>query len=47
MEGFYKQSKGLMFYSVPHLGSPLAEMNLPLLRQSIELQEIQKGNLKN
>lgn len=38
-----KQSQGILFYSVPHRGSPLANLNLPLLRQSIELTEVQKG----
>lgn len=32
-----------MFYSVPHRGSSLAHLNLPLLRQSIELTEVKKG----
>lgn len=39
---FYS-SRGCFFYSVPHRGSSLADFNLPLLRQSLELMEIQKG----
>lgn len=38
----WRFSRGVFFYSVPHRGSPLADFNLPLLRQSIELTEIQK-----
>ncbi|XP_075221639.1 uncharacterized protein LOC142324656 isoform X2 [Lycorma delicatula] len=37
-------TKGILFYSVPHRGSPLANLNLPLLRQSIELTEVQKDS---
>ncbi|XP_039283394.1 uncharacterized protein LOC111063546 [Nilaparvata lugens] len=39
-----KKTKGILFYSVPHRGSPLANLNLPLLRQSIELTEVQKDS---
>ncbi|XP_056642679.1 protein SERAC1 [Diorhabda sublineata] len=39
----FKQSKGIMWYSVPHKGSKLADLNLPLLRRSVELLEIQKN----
>lgn len=39
---FYS-SRGCFFYSVPHRGSSLADFNLPLLRQSVELTEIQRG----
>lgn len=39
---FLKQTKGIMFYSVPHRGSSLAHINLPLLRQSVELTEVKK-----
>ncbi|XP_014240978.1 protein SERAC1 isoform X2 [Cimex lectularius] len=38
-----KNTKAIMFYSVPHRGSPLASFNLPLFRQSIELTEVQKN----
>lgn len=39
----WRSSRGVFFYSVPHRGSPLADFNLPFLRQSIELIELQKG----
>ncbi|XP_021711054.1 uncharacterized protein LOC5564131 [Aedes aegypti] len=42
-EPLWRSSRGTFFYSVPHRGSPLADFNLPLLRQSIELTEIQKN----
>lgn len=42
-ENLWRSSKGVLFYSVPHRGSPLADFNLPLLRQSVELTEIQKS----
>ncbi|KAJ6647625.1 Protein SERAC1 [Pseudolycoriella hygida] len=42
MAPIWQQSRGILFYSVPHRGSPLADFNLPLLRQSIELTEIKK-----
>ncbi|XP_063709719.1 uncharacterized protein LOC134838172 [Culicoides brevitarsis] len=38
----FTSSRGCFFYSVPHRGSSLADFNLPLLRQSVELREIQK-----
>lgn len=38
-----RNTKGVIFYSVPHRGSILANLNLPLLRQSIELIEVQKN----
>ncbi|XP_062564753.1 uncharacterized protein LOC134227358 [Armigeres subalbatus] len=42
-EPLWRSSRGTFFYSVPHRGSPLADFNLPLLRQSVELTEIQKN----
>lgn len=45
MAPIWQQSRGILFYSVPHRGSPLADFNLPLLRQSIELTEIKKSEL--
>lgn len=42
LSGFYGNTRGIMFYSVPHRGSPCADINLPLLRQSVELTEVQK-----
>ncbi|GAB0098113.1 uncharacterized protein DMENIID0001_138150 [Sergentomyia squamirostris] len=39
----WQSSRGILFYSVPHRGSTLADFNLPLLRQSVELLEIQKN----
>ncbi|XP_053658846.1 uncharacterized protein LOC128707914 [Anopheles marshallii] len=42
-EPLWRSSRGTLFYSVPHRGSPLADFNLPLLRQSVELLEIQKN----
>ncbi|XP_017777779.1 PREDICTED: uncharacterized protein LOC108563574 [Nicrophorus vespilloides] len=39
----YQQTKGILFYSVPHRGSILADFNLPFLRKSIELTEIQRN----
>ncbi|KAL0269580.1 UNVERIFIED_CONTAM: hypothetical protein PYX00_007266 [Menopon gallinae] len=42
LKNFLHQTKAMMFYSVPHRGSSLANINLPLLRQSIELIEVKK-----
>lgn len=39
----WRSSRGCFFYSVPHRGSPLADFNLPLVRQSVELVEIKKS----
>lgn len=39
----WKSSRAVLFYSVPHRGSPLAGLNLPLLTRSIEMIEIQKS----
>ncbi|VVC24484.1 Hypothetical protein CINCED_3A002711 [Cinara cedri] len=33
-------TRGILFYSVPHNGSPLANIKLPLFQRSIELQEL-------
>ncbi|XP_026819993.1 protein SERAC1 isoform X2 [Rhopalosiphum maidis] len=33
-------TRGILFYSVPHNGSPLANIKLPLFKRSIELQEL-------
>ncbi|XP_044259583.1 protein SERAC1 isoform X2 [Tribolium madens] len=41
--GIFQNSKGIMFYSVPHKGSVLADFTLPLLRRSVELIEIQRN----
>ncbi|KAL3278664.1 hypothetical protein HHI36_016200 [Cryptolaemus montrouzieri] len=38
-----RQTKAIMFYSVPHKGSMLADVTLPFLRRSIELLEIQRN----
>lgn len=39
----YLQTKAMMFISVPHRGSSLANFNLPFVRQSVELLEIRRG----
>ncbi|CAH1175580.1 unnamed protein product [Phaedon cochleariae] len=39
----FRQSKGIMWYSVPHRGSTLADCAFPLLRRSIEVLEVQKN----
>ncbi|XP_060523949.1 protein SERAC1 isoform X2 [Cylas formicarius] len=39
----YHQTKGIMFYSVPHKGSSVADLQFPLFRRSIELLEIQRN----
>ncbi|KAJ8983018.1 hypothetical protein NQ317_014315 [Molorchus minor] len=39
----FRQSKSIMWYSVPHRGSSLADFTLPLLRRSVELLEIQRN----
>lgn len=46
-KNLFTSSRGCFFYSVPHLGSSLADFNLPLLRQSVELMEIQKGRTRD
>ncbi|XP_046995317.1 protein SERAC1 [Schistocerca americana] len=40
LAGLYRNTRGIMFYSVPHRGSVPAKINLPFLRQSIELTEV-------
>nr|CAD7573777.1 unnamed protein product [Timema californicum] len=40
--GLCSNTKSIMFYSVPHRGSSCADINLPLLRQSVELTEVQR-----
>lgn len=42
---FWKSTRGVLFYSVPHRGSPLADFNLPFLKKSLELTEIQKSKI--
>lgn len=43
-QDFSRNTKAIMFYSVPHRGSILANLNFPLLfRQSIELAEVKKN----
>ncbi|XP_072376209.1 protein SERAC1 isoform X1 [Diabrotica undecimpunctata] len=39
----FNQSKAIMWYSVPHKGSTLADFTLPLLRRSVELLEVQRN----
>nr|XP_022908187.1 protein SERAC1 [Onthophagus taurus] len=39
----YQQTKSILFYSVPHKGSYLADCTLPLLKRSVELTEIQRN----
>ncbi|CAG9853714.1 unnamed protein product [Phyllotreta striolata] len=39
----FNQTKAIMWYSVPHKGSSLADFTLPLLRRSIELLEVQRN----
>ncbi|KAJ0169765.1 hypothetical protein K1T71_014371 [Dendrolimus kikuchii] len=40
--GIWRNSVGFMFYSVPHRGSPLADIKTPITSRSIELLEISK-----
>ncbi|XP_050545021.1 protein SERAC1 isoform X2 [Daktulosphaira vitifoliae] len=37
-------TKGILFYSVPHNGSPLANIKVPLFQRSIELEELVNDN---
>lgn len=43
MQCLWQSTRGVLFYSVPHSGSPLADLNLPFLTQSIEMIEIRKS----
>ncbi|CAH0559491.1 unnamed protein product [Brassicogethes aeneus] len=43
MFDLFAHSKAIMFYSVPHKGSSLADFTLPLLSRSVELLEIQRN----
>lgn len=43
----WSSSRGVVFYSVPHRGSPLADLNLPFLKQSIEMIEIRNRKFLN
>jgi hypothetical protein len=40
-------TKGILFFSVPHRGSALADIQAPLLSRSIELTEVAKGVQRN
>lgn len=39
----WESTRSILFYSVPHRGSPLANLNLPFLKQSIEMIEIRRS----
>lgn len=39
----WRSSRAVLFYSVPHRGSPLAALNVPLFERSIEMIEIQNS----
>lgn len=41
LRNIFEQTKGIMFYSVPHKGSPIADMIFPFFRRSIEVLEVQ------
>ncbi|KAI4457625.1 hypothetical protein MML48_7g00018531 [Holotrichia oblita] len=43
IKGLYEQTKSILFYSVPHKGSILADVTLPFLKRSVELTEIQRN----
>lgn len=45
MRHLWQSTRGVLFYSVPHSGSPLADLNLPFLTQSIEMTEIRKSKI--
>lgn len=40
---FWRSSRGVFFYSVPHRGSHLASIKAPLLLRSVELIDIEKS----
>lgn len=42
-QSIWQSTKSILFYSVPHRGSPLANLNLPFLKQSIEMIEIRRS----
>lgn len=46
LEDIYLQTRAIMFYSVPHRGSFLADYTLPFLRKSVELTEVQRSMLR-
>ncbi|KAL1505947.1 hypothetical protein ABEB36_005390 [Hypothenemus hampei] len=43
VKNLYHQTKAIMFYSVPHKGSPIADMTFPFFRRSIEVLEVQSN----
>lgn len=43
VQKIFDQTKAIMWYSVPHRGSSLADFTLPLLRRSVELIEMQRN----
>lgn len=43
MQPFWRNSRGVFFYSVPHRGSHLASVKAPLLTRSVELIDIEKS----
>lgn len=43
LASIWQSSRGIMFYSVPHRGSTMADFHLPFLKQSTELLEISKS----
>lgn len=43
LRNLYLQSKAIMFYSVPHRGSAMADFTLPFIRRSVELLEVQRN----
>lgn len=43
IDNIKRQTKAIMFYSVPHKGSILADVSIPFLRKSVELSEVQRS----